>query len=133
MIVRCLLALLVAWALTSCASHDYGVEGRETPVHVWLTVPELAAQGGQIDALIYIGPYKAVQGPVQFRAGSPTVNLTTLFIRAGSYDCAAVLDNGRLNVRERFDISGECWVQVVLKGGRLSLTFDDRQPDPLAR
>ncbi|MFV1959613.1 MAG: hypothetical protein ACC662_09405, partial [Planctomycetota bacterium] len=34
--------------LASCA-HSFSVESRDTPVHVWLAVPEFACEGGLID------------------------------------------------------------------------------------
>ena len=130
---RLLLALVLALAMPACGSNTFDVEGRETPVNVWLTVPHLAAEGGRIDALIYIGPYKVVQGPVRFDKGSPTVNLPPLYLRAGGYDVAAVVDNGRFSVRERVTIAQESWVQIILRGNRLILEFDGRQPDPWGR
>ncbi len=130
---RLLLILALSLAAPACGSHSFDVEGRETPVNVWLTVPELAAEGGSIDALIYIGPYKVVQGPVVFEKGSPTVNLPALYLRAGGYDVAAVLDNGRVSVRERVQIESESWVQIILRGNRLILEYDERQPDPWGR
>lgn len=131
---RLLLVLALALAAPACGSNaTFEVEGRETPVHAWLTVPHLAEAGGRIDALIYVGPHKVVQGPVVFPQGSPTVNLPPLYIRAGTYDVAAVLDGGRFSVRERITVVRESWVQVVLRGGRIRIDYDDRQPDPWGR
>ena len=132
MTVRVLAAALLALCAPACA-HSYDVEGRETRVNVWLTVPELAEGGGQVEALIYVGPYKVVQGPVVFTKGSPTVNLPPLFIRSGTRDVAAVLDGGRYSVREAVEIEGESWLQIILRDGRLSIEYDDDQPDPWGR
>lgn len=131
-VVRFLAVLVLAGCASAC-THSYDVERRETRVNVWLTVPELAEQGGRIDALIYVGPYKVVQGPVIFPKGTPTVNLPPLYIRGGRRDVAAVLDGGRYSVRESVDVRGECWVQVILRNGRLTIAEDDEQPDPRGR
>jgi hypothetical protein len=130
--LRTLIILILAIGAPACA-HSFDVEARETRINLWLTVPHLAKEGGTIEALIYVGPYKVVQGPVVFEKGSPTVNLPPLFIRAGSYDVAAVLDGGRFSVRENLDIEDESWVQVVLRENRITLEYDDEQPDPWGR
>ena len=129
-----LLILALALCTAGCGSTStFEVEGRETQVNVWLTAPDFCQHGGRVDALIYIGPYKVVQGPVEFPQGTPTVNLPPLFIRAGCYDVAAVLDGGRYSVRERIDITRQGWVQVILRGGRIRIDYDDKQPDPWGR
>jgi hypothetical protein len=130
--LRALFILILAIGAPACA-HSFDVEGRETQINVWLTVPHLAKEGGTIDALVYVGPYKVVQGPVVFAKGSPTVNLPPIFIRAGAYDIAAILDGGRFSVRENLDIEDESWVQVVLRENRITLEYDDEQPDPWGR
>jgi len=130
--LRTLIILVLALGAPACA-HSFDVEARETRINVWLTVPHLAKEGGTINALIYVGPYKVVQGPIVFEKGSPTVNLPPLFIRSGSYDVAAVLDGGRFSVRENLDIEDESWVQVILRDTRISLEYDDEQPDPWGR
>lgn len=131
---RILLLLLLALAAPACGGRStWEVENRETQLNCWLTVPHLAENGGRIDALIYVGPYKVVQGPVVFPKGSPTVNLPPIFIRAGRYDVAAVLDGGRFSVREQIDIVRESWVQVALCDGRIRIEYDDKQPNPWGR
>lgn len=129
-----LLALAIVLLAPACGSTStFEVENRETQVNVWLTAPDFCATGGRVDALIYIGPYKVVQGPVEFPQGTPTVNLPPVFIRTGCYDVAAVLDGGRYSVRERIDITREGWVQVILRGGRIRIDYDEKQPDPWGR
>ena len=132
MTARLLTTAVLALLAPACA-HHYDVEARETRVNVWLTVPALAEQGGRMDALIYVGPYKVVQGPVVFTKGSPTVNLPPLYIREGTRDVAAVLDGGRYSVRESIEIHDESWIQLILRDGRLSVLYDDEQPDPWGR
>lgn len=130
--MRTLLSILTVLALGACST-TAEVEGRETRVNVWLTVPSLAQEGGRIDALIYVGPYKVVEGPVDFPKGTPTVNLTPLFIGAGSRDVSAVLGNGRHSARDTVNIQQESWIRVALIDGRLRIDFDDEQPDPWGR
>ena len=131
---RILLILLLALAAPACGGRStWEVENRETQVNCWLTAPDSCAQAHDLDALIYIGPYKVVQGPVEFPKGTPTVNLPPVYIRAGCYDVAAVIDGGRYSVREQITISKESWVQVILRGGRLRLNYSERQPDPWGR
>jgi hypothetical protein len=124
--------LLLGLGMPACA-HDFRVEGRETRVNIWLTMPHLAQAGGQVEALVYVGPYKVVHGPVVFEKGSPTVNLPPLFIREGSYDVAAVIDGGRFSIRENIDIEGESWVQIIVRDQKVSLEYTERQPDPWGR
>ena len=128
----CLLTLAL-FAPACGSTSTFEVENRETQVNVWLTAPDFCATGGRVDALIYIGPYKVVQGPVEFPANTPTVNLPPVFIRTGCYDVAAVLDGGRYSVRERIDITRQGWVQVILRGGRIRIDYDEKQPDPWGR
>ena len=131
---RILLMLLLGLAMPACGGRStWEVENRETQVNVWLTAPDSCQQAHNLDALIYIGPYKVVQGPVHFPEGTPTVNLPPVFIRAGCYDVAAVIDGGRFSVRERIDIRKESWVQVILRGNRLRIDYDEKQPDPWGR
>lgn len=124
-----LLTLLAALALGACST-TAEVEGQETRVNIWLTAPHLAESGGSIQALIYVGPYKVVEGPVHFPKGSPTVNLTPLYIGAGPRDVSAVLGDGRFSARDSVGIERESWIQVILVGNALRIEFDDEQPDP---
>jgi len=124
-----LLTVLAALLVAACAT-TAEVEGQETRVNVWLTVPSLAENGGRIDALIYVGPYKVVEGPVDFPKGTPTVNLPPLFIGAGRRDVSAVLAGGRFSAREAVTVARESWIRVTLVDDRLRIDFDEEQPDP---
>lgn len=124
-------AALAAVVLLACGcGTTYDVERRETPVHVWLTAPDLAAGGGQLDALIYVGPYKVVQGPVHFPRGGPTVNLPALFIRTGQRVVSVVIDRGRLSTTQTVEIQQESWIQIVVRGGGIAIRVHEQQPDP---
>lgn len=128
-----LLAVAATVLLSACGSHPYRVEEREVAVHVWLTAPDLAAQGGSIDALVYVGPAKVVEGPVRFEAGKPTVALPTAYVRAGTVSVSAVLGGGVSATNDRVAIEGESWVQVTLRGRAATLRVSEEQPDPTGR
>jgi hypothetical protein len=123
------LALLAGTAFSACTT-TYNVEGRETPIHVWLTAPDMPAEGGTIDALIYVGPEKVVEGPVHFPAGTKTINFPAVRVRMGETLVSAVVRRGTVAAREEFDVEGESWVQVLVRGGTVELRFDDQQPNP---
>jgi len=116
----------------SCA-HDYGIENRQTPVHVWITAPGLAEEGGSLDALVYLGPLKVVEGPVTFPQGVPTVNLPTVYARVGEMECSAVLGGGAITARETVDIEGESWVQIIVTGRSATIRHSEIQPSPWGR
>lgn len=117
--------------LGSCTT-SYDVENRETPVHVWLTAPGLSQEGGTLDALIYVGAHKVVEGPVRFPAGVPTIMLPTVYLRSGETLVSAVIDRGRLAAREEVEIDGEGWVQITVGQG-ITIRHDDSQPSPWGR
>ena len=123
------LTLIAALTLGACAT-TAEVEGQETRLNVWLTVPALAENGGRIDALIYVGPYKVVEGPVDFPKGTPTVNLTPLYLGAGRRDVSVVLAGGRYSARDSVTVERESWIRVTLIDSSLRIDFDDEQPDP---
>ncbi len=129
-LVWLLAGVAMAVGLTTSCSPTWDVEQRETPVHVWLTAPELARSGGTLDALIYVGPYKVVQGPVQFAQGGPTVNLPTLFIRAGNREVSAVIDRGRASTKSTVGIEKESWIQITVRGNTVSIRKTEEQPSP---
>ncbi len=129
--MRRILPLALLLLLAACSTTS-DVEGRETRVNVWLTAPHLAKDGGTLEALIYVGPYKVVEGPVAFPKGTPTVNLTPLFIGSGSREVSVVLAGGRFSARETVQVERESWIQVVLVDGRVGIKLEDEQPDPWA-
>ena len=130
-LLACLALVLCAW-LPACRT-TYNVEGRETPVHVWLTAPDMPASGGTIDALIYVGPQKVVEGPVHFPAGTKTINFPAVRVRMGETLVSAVVRRGTVAARETFDVEGEGWVQVLVRGSTVELRFDDQQPSPFGQ
>ncbi len=126
---RLLALLLAAWTpcLGSCA-HSYELERRDTPLHVWLTAPEMAARGGQMQALIYVGPYKVVEGPVVFPQGVSTVRLPSLHVRTGSHRVSVVLRGGRPSLAQDIVLEREAWLHVVVRGAEASLQQLEKQP-----
>lgn len=122
------LLLLPPALLTGCSNPAYLVEQREVPVHVWLSAPDLAAQGGSVQALIYVGPQKVVEGPVRFEAGRGTVELPSAYVRAGEVTISAVLDGGSASASDRVEIGSEAWVHVTLRGRAASLRVSETQP-----
>ncbi len=127
-----LLGLLAPLGLASCAG-TYSLEDRETPVHVWITAPDVAAQGGTLPALVYVAGVKAVDGPITFQPGLPTVVLPTVSVKSGPVRISAVFLDGATSVQDDVEVEGECWVQVVVRGRSAALFTSEQQPNPLAR
>lgn len=114
-------------ALGGCSS-DYLVEQRQTPVHVWIAAPALGTTGGSLDALVYVGPEKAVQGVVTFPPGVTTVVLPTVYVNAGRRTVQAVLDGGAIAVSQDVSIQQECWVVVTVQGRSATVSMTREQP-----
>jgi hypothetical protein len=119
--------LPLALALSACA-HDYLVEDRLTPVHVWLSAPEIAARGGGVDALVYVGGEKVVEGPVAFAPGVSTVTFPTIHVNSGSRLVQVVLARGTITASQEVNVTGETWIHVTLDRGAVRITSDDEQP-----
>jgi hypothetical protein len=125
--------LVVAIVLASLAgggcANDFALANRETPVHVWLTAPELAAGAGQaITALVYVGGDKVVDGPVAFPPGVPHVAFPVLYVNAGTRTVSAVLGGGAASATKEVKVAGETWIEVVLEGGQVEIRSSDREP-----
>jgi hypothetical protein len=135
-VARLRIAALLAPLLLGCAgctTHAYRVEQREVPVHVWITAPEVAARGGSLSALVYVGPQKVVEGRLTFERDRPTVALPDAYVRAGATPVSVVLGDGAMTVNQTVEVDGEAWLQVVVRGTTASLRKTDRQPDPRGR
>jgi hypothetical protein len=126
------LLLLALLASTAC-THDYVLEARDTPVHVWITAPELATQGGTLSALVYVGGQKSVEGLITFEPGKPTVALPSVHVKAGTQPVSAVLFDGQVSVTESVSVEEECWVQILVRGKAASLRVTEQQPSPQGR
>jgi hypothetical protein len=128
-----LVALLLGAAGLSGCAHDYAVEARDTPVHVWITAPESAARGEQVTALVYVGGQKVVEGTVAFTPGKPTVVLPSVTLKAGPTRVSAVLFDGAVSTDATIEVEGESWVQILVRGRAASIRSSDEQPNPLQR
>lgn len=123
------LLLATALLLPAACAHDFTVENRETPVHVWLTAPDLANTGGTLDALIYVGAEKAIEGPVRFPPGVLHVALPTLYVTSGDRVVSAVLEGGAISATDEVDIDGETWIQVTVQRRGVTIRDLDRPPN----
>lgn len=126
-----LLLPAVLW-LAGCSA-TYSLEDRDTPVHVWISAPDVAARGGRLPALVYVGGQKAVDGEIAFQPQLPTVVLPSLTVKSGPVRVSAVLFDGATSVQEDIEVEGECWVQVVVRGSSAVIFASEQQPNPLAR
>jgi hypothetical protein len=104
------------------------VEQRETPVHVWISAPEVGARGGSVPALVYVGAQKAVDGTLQFPSGVSTVVLPTLYMNAGPRLVQAVFWGGQVTLTEEVKVAGETWIHVTLSARSATIKTDDEQP-----
>lgn len=120
-------AVLLGGVCGSC-THDYGLENRESPVHVWLTASDLAKTGGEIRALVYVGAEKAVEGPVRFPCGTPHVELPILYMTSGDKTVSAVFEGGAFSATEEVEVDGETWIQIVIRGRRVLVNATDEEP-----
>ncbi len=127
-----LLALGLALSAAACA-HDYAVENRDTPVHVWITAPDFDATGGTFTALVYVGGQKAVEGPITFEPGKPTIALPSIHLRTGTVPVSAVLFDGAVTATESVGIEQESWVQIVVRGKTATIRATEEQPSPRGR
>jgi hypothetical protein len=118
---------LLVLALSACA-HDYLVEDRRTPVHVWLSAPEIGAHGGRIEALVYVGAEKVVEGSVAFAPGVSTVTFPTIHVNRGSRLVQVVLARGAMTSSQEVNVDGETWIHVTLSRGAVTIASDDEQP-----
>ncbi len=124
------LLLFLAILAGSC-SKSFDVERRESPVHVWLSVPGLAAAGGHVTADIALGAYAVVRDVVTYPRGVPTVELPTVYVRDGAYPVAVRLREAGVAVQQVVDIEGETWVSIVVRGGSVSISANEYQPEPI--
>jgi hypothetical protein len=129
-----LLLGVVLGPLFACGcAHDYTLEERETPIHVWITAPELAERGETVSALVYVGGQKVVEGPITFQPGKPTVVLPSVTARAGTVRASAVLFDGSVSSQATIGVEGEAWVQILVRGRTASIRSFEEQPSPQAR
>lgn len=114
--------------LGAACAHDYKLENRETPVHVWLSAPELQPQGGTVDVLVYVGAEKVVQGPVRFPPGVGNIVLPTVYVTAGRKTVSAVVRGGASSATSQIGVEGETWVQIVVRGRTVTIASGEQAP-----
>lgn len=131
--IRAPILLLGLSLFAPACAHDYTVENRDTPVHVWITAPDFDAKGGTFTALVYVGGQKAVEGPITFEPGKPTVALPSIHLRTGTVPVSAVLFDGAVSVTENVGIEQESWVQIVVRGKTATIRATEEQPSPRGR
>jgi hypothetical protein len=122
-----LLLLLGAGLAAGCA-HSYDVENRDTPVHVWISAPELAATGGTLTVKVEVAGRVLADGPVAFPSGAPTVELPVARVRTGSVPVAVTVDGGRVRAQQSVGVPNESWIRVVVRGAAVSISSYREQP-----
>jgi hypothetical protein len=135
MLVRfCALVLVSTFALVASAcGHTYEVEGRQTRVNVWLTAPALAERGESIQALVYVGPYKVVDGPVSFPQGIDAVVLPPVYVRQGQHTVSVILGDAKFRATQAVNVQRECWLDVTLREKVLKIAFFETEPSRIGR
>ena len=122
------LLLLAACAASVSCAHDYILENRETPVHVWLSAPDLEDRDATVDVLVYVGAEKVVQGPVRFPPGVGHVVLPTVYVTAGKKTVSAVVRGGTASATTDIGVEGETWVQIVVRGRSVTIGSGEQAP-----
>ena len=126
--LRILLVLAGTALLAGACATDYGVERRETPVHVWLAAPG-ADQGERVyDALIYVGAEKVIEGSVRFGPDVGYVALPTVYVTAGKKTVSAVVRGGAASATAELTISAEHWIVVTIHGREVSISQSKFEP-----
>jgi hypothetical protein len=127
-----LLLLLGAGLAPGCA-HSYDVENRDTPVHVWISAPELAAAGGTLVLKVEVAGQVLADGPVAFPSGAPTVELPLARVRTGAVPVAVTVDGGRVRAQQSVGVPNESWIRVVVRGAAVSISSYREQPPIVTR
>ena len=126
------LATCLVLGVSGCG-HTFDVEGRQTRVNVWLTAPALAERGESLEALIYVGPYKVVDGPVEFPAGINTVILPPVYLRQGSHKVSVVLAGGTFTSDRSIGVTRESWLDITLRNRVLNIGYVEGEPSRIGR
>ncbi len=122
--------LLVTASLVGACASDFTLENREVPIHVWLSAPGFANDGGSMHARIYVDRSRSVDDVVRFPKGSPTVNLPSVYLRTGPKTVTAEFGRGQIRVQKQVEVEGECWIQITVAGQEASILMFDEQPSP---
>jgi hypothetical protein len=123
---------LAAVATVGCG-HTFEVEGRQTRMNIWLTAPTLCERGESIDAVIYVGPYKVVDGPVSFPKGINVVILPPVYVRQGNHKVTAVLGGGKFSAEQTIGVQREGWLDITLRDRVLNIVHSETEPSRIGR
>lgn len=110
-------------------SRSFEAERRETPVHVWLVAPALAAGNGAMDADISLGGRQVVRDVVRFPPGVATVELPSAYVRVGTHRVVVRLAGGRIRAAADVEIEREAWVRILVAGDSVQISLSEEQPD----
>jgi hypothetical protein len=114
-------------ALAAGCAHDFRIEERDTPVHVWVSAPA-GAGGTRIPGLVYLGAHKILDGTLTFPPGVSTVVLPTVHVDAGRHALRAVFAGGSITLEEDVVVSKESWVHLTVAAGGVTARTTDEEP-----
>jgi hypothetical protein len=125
---RALLALLgLATAAAACRT-SFDVEGRDTPVHVWVEAPAAASAPQVVDLTVRVGEVVAVDGPVRFPQGTTRVAVPPLYLRAGPRPVVVSAAGGRTLATATADVEHATWIVVRVQGPAVAIHVSHREP-----
>jgi hypothetical protein len=121
-------ALAAAAAAGAGCGTTFEVEGRETPVHVWIEAP--SARGGPFvaDLNVRVGETVVVDGPVRFPAGTTRVAVPPVYLRAGRRPVVVRGPGGRVLAEASAEIQFATWILVTVQGGQASIRVSEQEP-----
>jgi hypothetical protein len=117
-------------ALAGCST-SFEVEGRETPVHVWLETPGPATAPRTVDVAVTVGEATIVDGPVRFPAGTTRVAVPPVYLRAGERPVVVRSPDGRILARGGAEVAHATWILVTVQGPAASIRVFEREPGTL--
>jgi hypothetical protein len=123
----CLGATAGAIGAGGCST-SFDVEGRETPVHVWIESPGPAAAPRTVDVAVVVADRTVVDGPVRFPAGSTRVAVPPVYLRAGEWPVTVRAPDGRVLARGAAGVAHATWILVTVQGGGATIRVFDREP-----
>lgn len=125
-VVALAVALVASLANAACNT-TYDVEDRETPVTVVLEAPAAARGEVSVPLLVYVGDQKAVDRVVRFAAGTTTIALPMVYLRAGTPTVSVVI-GGRAVASSPVRVSQPTWVVVRIDGQTATIGTSNQDP-----
>jgi hypothetical protein len=120
------LALAGLAALPGCR-HAYGIEERESPVHVWIDVPAARTADQTVELTVTVGGLAAARGTYLFPAGRPRQEMPPLYLRAGSHP-VVVTRGGRVVASDTVPVGHVTWIVVTVDGAGASVARSRAEP-----